>query len=118
VSRTEETRTGLDGDRLVSRTIPLVSSLNLYPPVKAAMVAVENVLRREFNVTGDEARERVRVEITHDVEREIRRLISSNNYHLVHDPRAAVGPMEIMGVSFYVVDHLPAPGWRVRGAPR
>lgn len=118
MSRTEETRIGLDGARLVARTIPLASVLPLFPPVRAAMEAVEAILMRDFGATDADARERVRVEVDRDVEKEIRRLISSTNYHLVHDPRTAVGPMQIMGVSFYVVDNLPAPGWRVRGAPR
>ena len=95
-----------------TRTIPDATALPLMPPVRAAEEAVHAILHREL-ITGDEARKRVRVEITRDVEREIRRSISAANYHLFHDPRATIGPMQIMGISYYVVDNLPEPGWRV-----
>ena len=76
----------------------------------AAEEAVQNVLRRDFGCTSDQARKaRVRVEMTYDVRRELRERIS---------PSCSIDfggkdPMQIMGVSYYVVNQLPEPGWRV-----
>lgn len=109
----DEQRYGLDGDGLVQRTIMDTRSLPLCPPVKAAEEAVHAILKADFRVSVAAARRRVRVEITRELEMELRSLVSVNNLYLIHDPTKEDGPIEIMGVSYYVVRRLPEPGWRV-----
>lgn len=109
--RTKTMQSDLDKDSLRSVTIPDGTKLTFHPAVGAAERAVHDLLRKR-PYTSDEARGIVRVEITRDVRDELRARVSTVNQYLVHGPRQA-GPMQIMGISYYVVDTLPEPGWRV-----
>ena len=89
--------------------IPDATRAPLHPIVEAAERVVHEFLNR-WPVYSDTARDMIRVEVTRDVMRELRDYFG---------PTASVpyseheGPTKIMGVSYYVVDNLPEPGWRV-----
>lgn len=62
----------------------------------------------------DQIRKLVRVEITETIRKE---LYALRDRHEIVFPHFAWGPITICGISFYMVDALPDPGWRVIGIP-
>lgn len=83
---------------------------DLHPAVQAARAQVDNLLRNKLEMSPGEARRRVRVEMTPDVEFAI---MQWHGPDLLHPRYNQDGPMRVMGISFYVVNRLPEPGWRV-----
>lgn len=82
----------------------------LHPAVQAARAQVDKLLRSRLEMNPEQARRRVRVEITPDVEFAIMQWHGPD----LHYPRLDQdGPMQVAGISFYAVNCLPEPGWRV-----
>lgn len=80
-----------------------------HPALEAALRAVDETHRKRL--CPDEAvRRSVRVEITHAVEDALM-MHAYNNFDYRRFQQD--GPMQFMGISFYVVARLPDPGWRV-----
>lgn len=82
----------------------------LHPAVNAAVEQVHKLLYNKLEMNPEQARRRVRVEITPDTEFAIMQRHGRDSYYPRHDQD---GPMQVMGISFYVVGRLPEPGWRV-----
>lgn len=84
-------------------------SITDHPAVQAARQCYHDAMRRCFE-KPDAVRHRMRVEITHDIRDQLRAL--ADREQLTYDHKQ-FGPMQVEGISYYVVDHLPEPGWRV-----
>lgn len=99
-----------------------------HPAVRHALAAVDSVLNNRPFINGDQARQIIVVEMTHDCEVELRMCIDYYNVHHAASstPRERLraselrqhdGPMTIMGIRFYRVDYLPdGDTWRVLNA--
>jgi hypothetical protein len=100
-----------------------------HPAVQHALRSVDSVLSNCPSITGDQARQIIVVEMTYDCEMELRYCSDFANANFnpatrtrneqlrASDLQRTEGPMTIMGIRFYHVDHLrDGDTWRVRNA--
>jgi len=90
--------------------------LKSHPAVIAAMDALASLQISEHGkwLSGEQARNIITVEITYHSMAE---LIQSYNYQHRHKRERPLSPLIIMGIRYYIVDHLPNDDdWRVLNA--